>query len=248
MKGDFNMNAKNYKVEELKIYRMKKVPIFKPNPRYRDGLTIFEIEREMSLEEKIAFIDEMRDGIASYLLDILKKWEDVVITPGVITLNILDKEKDTLPKDQFENPKIVSKKAWIKERDKREIIDIEHQIGSYSLFSNRFSDMSTICPTTDYGFSQEYTGEHIAHQWFHDLCCELYAEEKKYFKEHDPFQQKLTKVRNYGQKYSLCFDDKELNDVLWNNKEDVSEERLDKYILAFEELERTIHRITKWIL
>lgn len=229
MKGDFNMNAKNYKVEELKIYRMKKVPIFKPNPRYRDGLTIFEIEREMSLEEKIAFIDEMCDGIASYLLDILKKWE---------------KEKDTLPKDQFGNPKTVSKKAWIKRNDKRKIIDIEYRIGSYSLFSNRFSDMTTTCPTTDYGYSQEYTGEHIAHQWFHDLLRELYLEEKKYFKEHDPFQKKLKKVIDYGRRYSMCFDCKELNDIIWNGLEDVPEESLDRYISAYQELEQTINRIS----
>lgn len=109
----------------------------------------------------------------------MKKWE---------------KEKDTLPKDQFGKPKTVSKKAWIKRNDKRKIIDIEYQIGSYSLFSNRFSDMTTTCPTTDYGYSQEYTGEHIAHQWFHDLLRELYLEEKNTSRNMTRSSRKLQKL------------------------------------------------------
>jgi hypothetical protein len=183
----------------------------------------------MTLEEKIAFIDEIKNGIATYLLNILKKWET---------------EKDALPKDQFGNPKTVSKKAWIKKNDKCKIIDTEYKVGSYYLFSNYFRDMSITCPTTEYGYSLEYTGEHIVHQWFHDLCCELYAEEKKYFKEHDPFQQKLKKVIDYGKQYSMCFDCKELNDIIWNGLEDVPEESLDRYISAYQELEQTIHHIS----
>lgn len=219
----------SYRVEDLKFFNMKKVSVYKPNPRYRNGLKVFEIETEMSIEDKIAFIDEIKDGTATYLLNILKKWEA---------------EKDALPKDQYGNPKTVSKKAWIKRNDKRKIIDTEYKVGTYHLFSNYYREMSTTCPTTEYGYSLEYTGEHIVHQWFHDLCYELYSEEKKYFKEHDPFQKKLKKVIDYGRRYSMCFDCKELNDIIWNGLEDVPEESLDRYISAYQKLEQTINHIS----
>jgi len=222
-------NMLNYRMEEMKFLNMSKVPVYKPQPRYSSGLKVFEIEKEMSLEDKIAFIDEMKNGVASYLLNLFKKWEA---------------EMDSPPKNQYGSPKTTSKRAWIRRNDKRFIIDTEYTIGSYSLFGNNFGEMSTVCPTTKYGFSMEYTGEHIAHQWFHDLCSELYEKEKQHFKQTDPFQIKLQKVRDYGNQYRMCFDSKELNNIIWNRLEDVSEESLDRYIQAYQELEKAIADIS----
>lgn len=193
-----------------------------------EGKSIFEIEKQLSIEEKIQFIDEMKDGVGSYLLNILTKWEN---------------EKDELPKDQYGNPKSVSVKAWIKRNDPRGIIDTKFNIGHYTLFGTHHTTMSTVCQDTKYS-NLEYIGEHIVHQWFHDLCEELYWEERKYFKEHDPVQLKLRKIREYADK-RILFDNEELNEIIFKNKEDVPEERLDKYIEAYERIENEIKRISE---
>lgn len=220
----------NYRIEDLKLLNMKKLPVYQSNPYMRNGLYVFEIEKDMSLEEKITFIDTLKDGVATYLLNLLTKWE---------------KEKDTLPKDNYGYPKTVSKKAWIRRNDKREIINIEYDIGTYYLFKTKFLEMTTTCPSTEYGYHLEYTGNHIVHQWFHDLLKQLAQEERKYFKKHDPFQIKLKKVKDYGNQYREYFDCLELNDIIWNNKEDVPEEHLDKYIAAYQRLEAEIKRISQ---
>lgn len=218
----------NYKVEELRFLKMKKVPVYQANPYKRNGLSVFKIEEELSVEEKISFIDALENGVATYLLDLLTKWEQ---------------EKGALPQDDFGNPKTVSKKAWIKRNDKRRIIDFEYKIGNYYLFGTKFTKMSTTCPTGEFGYHLEYTDDHIVHQWFHDLLKKLELDERKYFKEHDPFQQKLEKVKDYGRNYRECFGCEELNNMVWNNKEDVPEERVDRYLAAYEELEQAIRKI-----
>ena len=217
-----------YKVEELKFFTMKKEKIWVSSPHMRNGLSIYAIEKTLSEEEKLAFIDELKEGIGSYVFKILKKWED---------------EKDSLPQDKYGHPKTVSKKAWIKRNDPHEIIDIKYRLGNYWLFKTQFKELSTICPTTESGYSHEYTGQSVVHQWFHDLCKELYYKEKKYFEEHDTKEIKLAQVKKLGDRYGIVFDNQDLNDIIWNGKKDVSEEELDRYIAAYEELEEKIQEI-----
>lgn len=220
----------DYRVEDLKLMKMKKIPVCQPRPYLRDGLTVYEIEKTISLEEKVDFIDSMHDGIATYLLNLLEKWE---------------REKDTLPKDSYGVVKKVSYRAWLRRNDKRKIIDTVVKVGAYYMFGTRFTEMSLTCPTGEFGYSLEYTGDHIAHQWFHDLLKELEREERKYFREHDSFQQKLQKVKKYGERYQENFGCIELNNIIWNGLEDVPEERLDKYLVAYQQLETTIEKISQ---
>lgn len=219
-----------YKVEDLKFFNMKKKDIWVSSPYMRNGLKIFELEDQLSEDEKLAFIDEMKEGIGTYLLNILKRWES---------------EKDSLPKDQYGHPKTVSKKAWIKRNDPHKIIDITYTLGKYHLFGRKFLEMSTICPSTDYGYSMEYTGKFVVHQWFHDLCQELYYQEKKHFEAHDTKEIKLKEVRELGHSYGVIFDNQTLNDIVWNSKKDVTEEELDAFIAAYKELEEKIQEISK---
>jgi len=219
-----------YKIEDLRFYNMKTSNKFVANANDTSGkYRIFEIEKQLNKEEKIKFIDNLKDGVTSYLLNILSKWE---------------LEKDSLPKDNYGHVKTVSKKAWIKRNDERKIIDIDYKIGSYYLFDTKFKSMNAICPTTEYSHNMAYTGENIVNQWFHDLCNLLYREEQKYFQEDDNFQIKLNKLRGLGNKYSILFNSKELNDIVWNRKEDVSEQKIDEYISAYEKLEQTISQIS----
>lgn len=192
----------------------------------------FEIESELSIEGKIQFIDELKDGVASYLLSIINKWEQ---------------EKDSLPKDKWGSPKTTSKKAWIKRNDTREIIDVSYKIGRYYLFGTQYNSLSMECPYTEYGRSLCYTGDNIVNQWFHDLCNELSTNERKYDREHNPFYIKLDKVRSYAEEYGT-FNSKILNDIKWNTCEAVTEEQLDNYINHYRRIEKIIDEMSKEII
>lgn len=220
-----------YKIEDLKFLNMKKIAVYKSSPRYTNGMSIFEIENELTREEKIELMDEMRDDIASYMLNIIKKWED---------------EKEELPKDNYGYVKTVSKKAWIKRNDPLNIVNIKYieSLGSYYMFKNEFKGLSLECPSTEYGYSMEHTGGDIVDQWFHDFCSALYLEEKKYFEKTDTKEIKLAEVKEKFLKYHIYFDEIEINDIGYNGKKDVSEERLDEYIKAFDKLEEKIKEIS----
>jgi len=84
----------------------------------------------------------------------------------------------------------------------------------------------------------------IIDQWFHDLCDLLFREEEKYFKEHDTFQIKLSKLKELGNKHNIVFCSRELNDIVWNRKDDISEQRIDEYINAYERLYQFIDQIS----
>ena len=219
-----------YKVEDLRFYNMKTSIKHISNFINNTGkCKIYEIENQLTESEKVKFIDYLKDGVASYLLNIFSKWES---------------EKDTLPKDNYDHVKTVSKKAWIKRNDERKIIDMEYKIGKYWLFGTEFKDMSTICPSTEYSFRMAYTGGNIIDQWFHDLCDLLFREEEKYFKEHDNFEIKLSKLVDLGNKHNIAFGSRELNDIIWNRKSDISEQRIDGYINAYERLYQFINQIS----
>lgn len=213
-----------YKKEELKFLNMDKF-----NPITGKG-KVFSIENELTIDDKIRFIDEVKDGVATYLLNILNKWEN---------------EKETLPKDNYGGVKTVSKKAWIKRNDTRKIIDIDFNIGKYYLFGTKYEKMSLICPTSEYGNRFMYTDSNIVNQWFHDLCVKLYQEEKAYFKTVDPIHIKIKEVKDYANRYHIYFDSKKVNDIAWNGDENATESELDIYLEAYKKIETYINDITK---
>lgn len=218
----------NYQIEEMKLLNMKKVSIHVSNPRLRDGLKIYEIENILSEDEKLAFIDDMRDGVGTYMVKLLTKWEE---------------EKDSLPSTHGK-PKTVSHKAWLKRNDTRKMFS-EFSIDTYYLFGTEFKNMSLICPKAGYNYDMEHTGKPIVHQWFHDLCKELEKMERKYFQENDPTQIKLAKVVELGNRYQIFFDDELLHDIVWNRETNVTDVQLDTFLAAYEELEKKIESITQ---
>lgn len=213
-----------YNIEDMKFLNMRMLNVWKNDNGY------FQIESELSIEDKIAIIDLYKDGVASYMLNIIKKWND---------------EKGSLPQDSWGNPKTVSKKAWIKKNDIKKIIDNEYSIGNYWLFGSEFKSLSLECPTTEHGYPMKHTGEHIAEQWFYDLCYEFRNKESKWYKEHDHKQIKITKVKELGNSYSTVFNCKLLNDIVWNKDKNVTNEQLDAFIKAYEALEKCITEQTE---
>ena len=218
--------------ENLTFLNMKKYGIYKNNPYMSNGLEIFAIEKEISLEDKIKIIDIFDNNIATYMLNIINKWDD---------------EKDSLPKDKWDNIKTVSVKAWIKRNDPLNKIDTEFKIGKYYLFERRFESLNIKCPSTEYGYSMEYTGEYIVNQWFHNLCMILYKEELKWFKENNPLQIKINKVKKLGNSYGVVFNCKLLNDIIYNQEENVTEEQIDVFLSAYEAIKKCVAEQTEVI-
>jgi len=218
--------------ENLVFLKMNKNNIYKVSPYMTDGLKIYAIEKEISLEDKIKIIDIFHNNIATYMLDIIIKWEN---------------EKDSLPKDRWDNPKTVSVKAWIKRNDPLNKIDTEFKIGKYHLFERRFESLNIKCPSTEYGYSMEYTGEHVVNQWFHNLCVMLYKEELKWFEENDLMQVKINKVKELGKSYRTIFNCKLLNDIIYNKEENVTEEQINVFLSAYDVIERCIVEQTEII-
>jgi hypothetical protein len=192
----------------------------------------FPIESELTNEEKIEIMDKYSNGLVSYMISIINKWNE---------------EKDSLPKDQWDSPKTVSEKAWIKRNDTRKIVDDDYKIGSYHMFGIKFTRLDLICPNTEYGHNMGYTGQNIINQWFYDFCYKQLQEEEKWFKDNDPLQIKIKKVKELGERYRIVFNCKLLNDIVWNKVPKITDKELDAFINAYEELEKCITEQTKKI-
>lgn len=221
----------DYKIEDFKFLNMNKIAIFKENPRNDESMSIFQIENELTREEKIEIMDEMKEGVVSWLLGFINGWE---------------KEKERLLKEQPVYSHATLKVNWLRENTPCGFINSHRfeNAGSYRLFKNNFTDLSLECPLTGFEESMEYSGGDIVDQWFHDFCNELYLKEDEYFEKTNPQGIKLKEVRDKFLKYHIYFDENEINEIGSKGKKDVPEERLDKYIEAFSELEEKIKEIS----
>lgn len=198
-----------------------------------DSPLVFEVESRMSIEEKIEFIDNHRDNVATHLLNLFNKWEE---------------EKGSLPQRYEGVPKKVSTKAWLKRNDTTGIIDTKLSVGAYRLFGKSFGGMSKKC--SNLGGNVVYKNESVVNEWFHGLLRTMYREEVAYFEEHDPYTIKLKLVRALSEQHNTVFSCLELNDIVWNRNSEkkVSENNLDLYLEAFnkiEEAKETIERELK---
>ena len=65
---------------------------------------IYDCEHKILRDDKIAFVDSMQDGVLSYLLFLIEKFNE---------------DKENMPKDSWGHVKTVSLKAWIKKNDNK---------------------------------------------------------------------------------------------------------------------------------
>lgn len=223
------MTPQEWKEEFLASYSTEKYAfkdmLFHRNYNYQEKDIIFKIETELTQDEKLAFIDLITDGAGSQLLQLMEKWES---------------EKVDLPQDRHGNVKTVSKKAWHKRSvPSSKWFSINNEsIYKYWFIGHSYAGFDNECQS---GLS--YGGKHIVHQWFHDLAYNLKREEIKHYRDNSPFYQKLERIQKYGEHFGL-FDSQVINDIVWNRKEDVTEEQLDYYIEQYEKLE-SLYNIIK---
>jgi len=176
-----------YKIENLFFHNMSK-----------EDFILFP-SRIVS-QDKIDFIDKMSNSFASNMINLMSKWFD---------------EKDSLPQ-QNNNPKTVSKNAWIKRNTK------EFNIAIYDYLDYWFEgERFRFCNSKD-------DIEYEISKWFRALCKTLKTQETKYYKKHDSFHIKLETIKEYHNRYgALC---NTVSNIYWNGDTDFTEEQLD-YIL-----------------
>lgn len=147
---------------------------------------VYNCENNVSREDKIAFVDSKQDGILSYLLTLIEKFNQDV---------------ENMPKDQWDNVKTVSLKAWIKKNDTkyfRPIIDDYYRYGRYFVLGmERY--------ITSNGRGNYDTYEDLVDELFHRQLKICEREEQNYFLEHDEYSILKRKFGEMMDKYSTTF-------------------------------------------
>lgn len=145
---------------------------------------IYRAENELTRQEKIDFLDDVNDGITSYILNLADRYE---------------KDRDSLPKDNYGRVKTVSLKAWINRYDKANLVNNDAYnrgitvVPPYRYLNHLNENTVDICTSSTYS---DYVDEA-----FHLQLKELEKQERRYFKEHDEYQILKAKVSEYSDKY-----------------------------------------------
>lgn len=194
---------------------------------------IYNCEREVSREDKIAFVDKMQDNKLSYLLDLLKKF---------------DKEKANLKYDNMGYIKTVSLKAWLKKNDIRNLVDDYYKYGEFSLLRvTRNIERHT------YKGNYE-TYEDLVDELFHRQLKECQREEKQYFLDHDEYNVLKQKVKKKNRQYdtsfgaylSFCSDGTisvcDEDDI---NEREITIEELKELLDKYEQLDKLVEKLTE---
>ena len=218
-----------WKVEDMKLLNQK-------GGVFLGKEKIYDCEAVVSREDKIAFVDSLQDGILSYLLELIKKF---------------DNDKVNMPKDSWGSVKTVSLKAWIKRNDtkyNRPIIDDYYHYGRYYILK-----MERWIESNSKGYYDTY--EDLVDELFHRQLKECEKEEHKYFLEHDEYSILKEKFRNknygttFGVNIATCSDGKiyiyEGDSFYYSGHREITIDEL-KYLLSrYEELDELVEKITK---
>lgn len=228
------LDLNNYKKEDLKLINAK---MHYDNKR-------FKCDDEFTIEEKIAFCDKILDGKVSEFIRLITKLKSDIGT--VIKLTPTGYMNES------------SLNAWLKKNDYMGILynystdyKITNKISGieyskYTLLS-REDDEILLCPSTRYG-DMLYTGEHVAHQIFHELLVKLRAEERKYADSIDPLHLAYNRLKK-ASRNNTPFDCEPLNMLLWNDIEmverfDITIDDIERWIKAYEDLNEYTKKIS----
>lgn len=194
---------------------------------------IYNCENKVSREDKIDFVDSKQKGILSYLLSLIE---------------MFDKDKEGMPKDQWGEVKTVSLKAWIRRNDtkyNRPIIDDHYHYGRYYILGmERW--------ITSNGKQHYDTYEDLVDELFHRQLKECEKEEYKYFLEHDEYSILKQKFRDknfsttFGVRIGDCSDGKLYvygNDS-YEDRREITIEELKDLLSKYEQLEMLVEKLT----
>ena len=216
---------------EWKVEEMKLTNGHADSYRGRYKTTLYACEDSVSREDKIAFVDGKTDGKLSYLLSLIEKFNT---------------DKNGLPKDQYENIKTVSLKAWVKRNDTRyqqNVIDDCYHYGKYNLLGCERYIQSDIKGQYDYY-------DDLVDEAFRRQLMECEKEEKKYFCEHDEYS--ILKKRYRQKNYNTTFG---VHICEWSNgrltvaddnynERDITIEELKEILSKYEQLDALVGKLT----
>lgn len=177
-----------WKVEEMKLLN----EINKVAPNIYRGKYIFECEKTLSKEEKIAFID-------SY-------WSKHPISRLLEIINKFNNEKDSLPKDNYGNVKTVSLIAWVKRNNAISYVDNYYHYGQINYYGlERYITWNNVENSKGY----YDTHENIVDEVFHRLLSKhLIVEEERYFTTHDEYEVLKTEFKSdclyFNNRIGMC--------------------------------------------
>ena len=196
---------------------------------------IYDCEHKILRDDKIAFVDSMQDGVLSYLLFLIEKFNE---------------DKENMPKDSWGHVKTVSLKAWIKKNDNkysRPIIDDWFHYGQYHILG------------TERYITSEHKGvydtyEDIVDELFHRQLKKCEEQERIYFEEHDEYEilkQKFrdkrydttfgVKIHNWGSGRITIFDKKEDGK---EQERDITIEELKVLLSKYEHIDALVEKLT----
>lgn len=219
--------------------------------RYGGEIEDWEIERTMTREEKIAFVDEHWNKVKycpCSLSDYLKvKAEfEKAVTDKVI------KGKWVVDWTGEKEYKINSNSylAWVKKVNARFEKGLLSDCTYFKVYG--FADYLKITDDlygrTEFGYTEKYTGKDIVDQIFYEFLKKLCRLEKEHFEATNTKEIKITKCRDFIKKgypsfipniWDACFNDK---------KHLVTEEMLDIAIAAYEKMDKAISDIEEEVL
>lgn len=166
----------NWNVEELKLLTMDFVG--------EGSCQTFACESEVSMEDKVEFVDRMQDGKLSSFLGLAKAYQEAI---------------PAMKKDAKGNPTDYAKKAWVRKNDIQGLIcrttDSYNNYGDFDLLDNRVNLFT-------YHGRMETKGKEVEERLINNLFHRQLLECKK--KEYDYFcsQDKATQlVKSVKKKY-----------------------------------------------
>lgn len=179
----------NWKLEDMVVSSMSGSVIYYGASYNIKKQFQFDIEKDLSVADKLAVIDHFTDGLGTATLDVINEYE-------------CDKNNGTIKKDSWGGLHRGSAKAWVNKHNGRGNIyqGYPENYPQYKMFGEVFK-MSLETPDTHFGYKLMWSGSSVVNQWFHLLLLDLKKQEIKYFEEHDEKTLKVKEAKQLAEKF-----------------------------------------------
>ena len=189
-----DLMKENYKISNYIIMNSQK-HIERFGSGYRSNeFVVYDVENELSDDEKLEIIDSLYNGIGTYMLNLIKKY-------------LQDKEQGVIKTTKYGySLNVGSVRAWIKRNDTKGIMCnayTHYSHGRYYLFGNEHRMSLDTSP--DCGYKYLYDGEPIVRQWFHDMLRLMDKDEKDYFRKTDSVEILKSEIKEHFDNFSHIY-------------------------------------------
>lgn len=151
---------------------------------YIEDEKIYTCEANTSREDKIAFIDSMRSGKMSYVMELMEKFK---------------KDKPSLAKDKFGEVTGNAMRKWIRDNDEHDRINFMMSTGDFFI-GNFQGNIDTV-----FVRNRTNTFKDFVDEVFHQTLKDLEREEILYFKSTDGYYVATSSLREMMRKYNTTF-------------------------------------------